>query len=143
MSSMNEPMIRLSDITQPWATEERFRLQRRERYQRDQLDLDLMPGEHLDLTVSTSGKAGEQLLNGFGSLRVRAMEGRGLVIEIADELNGVTLAAQVDLGRPRRARPRNLQAPLVTRAIEDASREDGPEPWVMPMPDGWDPEAAS
>jgi len=111
--------------------DERFGLQRREVYQRDVLGYDLMPGGHLDLTVMTNGKAGEEVLGGFGVLPVRAMERQGLVIEIEDELNGVVLAAQVDLLACRRTRPHNLAAPLVVRAIMDASREDGPEPAVF------------
>lgn len=70
-----------------------FYLQRREHYQRDELGQDLMPGEHLKLTVTTSGKAGGEILDVFGSLRVRAVEGRRLVIEISDDLNNVVIAA--------------------------------------------------
>jgi hypothetical protein len=117
-------------------TAEGFEVRRRgrEHYQRDRLGLDLMPGEHLELTVPISGKAGDQVIDGFGSLRIRAMEGRGLIIEISEDLSGVTLAAQIDPTAGRRTRVHNLSAPMITRAIEDASTEDGPEPWVMPQP---------
>jgi hypothetical protein len=115
--------------------EDAFRLQRRKHYQRDEHGWDdLMPGEHLDLSVMTEGKAGDETFSGFGSLRVRAMEGRGLVIEITDELSNVVIAAQVDQLAGRRTRPYNLAAPLLARAIADASREDGPEPFVFPEP---------
>ncbi|SRR6266567_2583290 len=88
-----------------------------------------LPYEHCDLTamVNTANRDGI-LSAGFGSVRIRAMEGRAVAIEITEDLSGLTVVAVLDFGRPKRARV-NLDADAICDAIKAASREDG-----MPVP---------
>jgi hypothetical protein len=92
-----------------------------------------LPYEHCDLLamVITANRDGV-IMDGFGSVRVRALQGRTIAIEITEDLSGMTIVAQLDWGRPKRARV-DLQADAIVEAIRSASREDGlPTPFPEP-----------
>jgi hypothetical protein len=64
----------------------------------------------------------------FGTVRIWAMEGRAVGIEIEGVVTGTRVVAVLDEGRGRRDRV-NLQSVEVREAIEAASRDDG-----LPVP---------
>jgi hypothetical protein len=79
----------------------------------------------------TAAARGGIVSDGFGTVVIRALEGRSLAVEVTEELSGLTVVAVLDLGRPRRARA-NLQADALCDAVRAASREDG-----LPVPFPW------
>jgi hypothetical protein len=94
---------------------------------------DALPYEHGDLNamVLTSNRDGV-ISDGFGSVKIRALEGRAFAIEITEDLSGLTVVAQLDWGRPKRARVR-LQRDELCEAVKAASAEDGlPTPFPEP-----------
>ena len=95
--------------------------------------MDGMPYEHGALTalVLTSNQDGV-VSDGFGVVRVRALEGRAFALEITEELSGLTIVAQLDCFRGARARVK-LQRDALIAAIQAASKEDGlPVPFPQP-----------
>lgn len=88
--------------------------------------------------VRTSNRDGAGA-EGFGMIRVWPSAGRGVFIEIVEELSGSRIVAEIDLGRPRRARS-HLQAEQLRQALDSAARIDGigdpfPEPIFGSCPD--------
>lgn len=95
---------------------------------------DQLPYGHGEWTVATVNVADRdgRTIEDFGTVRVRAMEGRAVAIEITGDLSGVTLVAVLDEGRGRRARV-DLQTREVCEAIDAAARVDG-LPVPLPFP---------
>lgn len=93
---------------------------------------DAMPCEHASIPVASVNTANRDgiVSEGFGYVRIRAMDGRAVAIEIEEALSGLTTVAVLDWGRPKRART-GLEADHICEAIQAASREDG-IPVTMP-----------
>lgn len=79
---------------------------------------------HVSVNVSVGRGEDVEAWGSFGVVRVWAMEGRAVGIEIEDELRGFRVVAILDEYRPRRARV-DLQTVAFRHAIEEASRVDG------------------
>ena len=94
---------------------------------------DALPYEQCSLFAMVNTSNADGLINdGWGSVRIRSLEGRAFAIEITEELSGLTITAVIDYARPVRAHV-DLQRDVLTAAIERASKEQGiPVPLVGP-----------
>ena len=94
---------------------------------------DPLPYEHATISAMvTTSNADGPVSQGFGDLKVRALEGRAFAIEITEDLSGLTITAVLDFGRPKRARV-DLQADELRDAVTAASKDQGmPNPFPVP-----------
>ncbi|HEV7655843.1 MAG TPA: hypothetical protein VGP36_14080 [Mycobacteriales bacterium] len=92
--------------------------------------VDQLPYEHGEWLVATVNIADREgrTTEDFGAVRIRAMEGRAVAIEITGDLSGTTVVAVLDEGRGRRSRV-HLQTRSVCAAIDAAAGVDG-----LPVP---------
>lgn len=83
------------------------------------------PGQHAEILVNVNVSNPDGILSeGFGSIVVRAGAGREVLVEITDDLSGITTVATLDFGKGIRAR-RDLQSDVLCRAVQEAARDNG------------------
>ncbi|MDP3969108.1 MAG: hypothetical protein Q8Q02_12595 [Nocardioides sp.] len=93
-----------------------------------------LPYEHGSILAEVAVANRDGIVSdGFGEVRVRAGEGKSVLIEVTDDLTGYTMVATLDAYRPIRARV-NLRSTALCEAVYSAARENGtPTPFPTPQ----------